>query len=263
MLKVHFRSVGIGDNIILEFPNGRVGLIDCNRCWRECLNFLENQLHAEVLEFVVGTHPDFDHIGGLQNILEHYEGQVNQFWNSGFVHRTSRYRMLIDYLNAHPEIRYILPRAGTIFKQGDVMIQVLSPPSPLLKNTLSDVNNASLVLRLEYTSRFSLLLAADAQFESWARMVLDYGGQLSSRVLKVSHHGSNYGTSLEVLKRINPQYSVISVGAHERHQFPHPEVLHFLHAICLPENILRTDVDGNITFLYSPTAGLQVLRQQE
>ena len=69
MLKIHFRSVGIGDNIILEFPNGRVGIVDCNHCWRECLDFLEGQLHAEELEFVVGTHPDFDHIRGLQNIL--------------------------------------------------------------------------------------------------------------------------------------------------------------------------------------------------
>jgi len=247
MLKIHFRSVGIGDNIIIEFPNGRIGLVDCNHCWSECLDFLEGQLHAEVLEFVVGTHPDFDHTGGLQSVLEHYEGRVNQFWSSGFVHRTSRYRRLIDYLNAHPEIRYVLPRAGTIFKQGDVIIKILSPPSLLLSNTLSDINNASLVLRIECTSRFSILLAADAQFESWARMVLDYGGQLSSRVLKVSHHGSNYGTSLEVLKRINPEYSIMSVGPHARHQFPHPEVLRFLHAVCPSEKILRTDVDGNIT----------------
>jgi competence protein ComEC len=140
---------------------------------------------------------------------------------------------------------------------------VLSPPSLLLRNTLADINNASIVLRLEYTPQFSLLLAADAQFESWAKMVLDHGNQLSARVLKVSHHGSNHGTNLEVLKRIRPEYAVISVGSHEQYQFPHPEALHFLEAVCSPENVLRTDVDGNITFLYSPADGLQVLRQQD
>ena len=262
MLKVHFRSVGVGDNIILEFPNGRVGVVDCNSRWRECLDFL-GRINSKTLEFVVATHPHIDHMGGLLPILQHYEGRVNQFWDAGFWVPSGTYRALTEYLSTHSEIRYLAPRSGTAFHQGDVKIQILSPPSVLLQNTPADINNASLVLRLEYTPQFTLLLAADAQFESWAKIVLEHGGQLSSRVLKVSHHGSNHGTNLEVLKRIRPEYAAISVGPHERYQFPHPEALGFLQTVCSPENVLRTDMDGNITFLYSPTDGLRVLRQQD
>jgi competence protein ComEC len=263
MLKVHFRSVGVGDNIILEFPNGRVGIVDCNSRWRQCIDFLSQRNGTQALEFVAATHLHADHIDGLLPILSHYEGRVNQFWDSGLPRREGNYLRLLQYLETHPEIRYLAPRSGTVFRQGDVQIQVLSPPPILLRNTLSDINNASLVLRLEYTPQFSLLLAADAQFESWAKMVLEHPGQLSSRVLKVSHHGSNYGTNLEVLRRIRPEFAVISVARHERYQFPHPEALGFLQTVCSPENVLRTDVDGNISILYSPASGLQVLRQQD
>jgi competence protein ComEC len=261
MLKVHFRSVGVGDNIIVEFPNGRVGIIDCNSRWRQCLDFL-GTINAKHLEFVAATHSHIDHMGGLLPILQHYEGRVDQFWESGFSVPTATYLELFEYLETHPEIRYLAPRSGTVFRQGNVQIQVLSPPPVLLRNTLSDINNASLVLRLEYTTQFSLLLAADAQFESWAKMVLEHPEQLSSRVLKVSHHGSNYGTNLEVLRRIRPEYAVISVARHQRYQFPHPEAEGFLQTVCSPENVLRTDIDGNLSFLYSPASGLQVLRQQ-
>jgi competence protein ComEC len=262
MLKIHFRSVGVGDNIVVEFPNGRVGLVDCNHRWQECLDFLQH-INAENLEFVVATHLHIDHIGGLLPILQHYEGRVNQFWDSGFLVYPPTYLRLLEYLETQPEIRYHAPRSGSIFRQGEVKIQVLSPPAVLLQNTPADVNNASLVLRLEYTPQFSLLLAADAQFESWAKIVLEHGRELSSRVLKVSHHGSNHGTNLEVLKRIRPEYAAISVGPHQQYQFPHPEAIRFLETVCSPDNVLRTDVDGNISFVYSPTDGLQVLRQQD
>ena len=144
MLKAHFRSVGVGDNIILELPNGRVGIVDCNSRWHQCLDFLERKINAKALEFVVATHPHADHIDGLLSLLSHYEGRVHQFWDSGFPRREGNYLALFEYLETHPETRYLAPRSGTAFRQGDVQIQVLSPPPVLLQNTLSDLNNASL-----------------------------------------------------------------------------------------------------------------------
>ena len=154
MLKVHFRSVGVGDNIIFKLPNGRVGVVDCNLRWRECIEFLEKQIDAKTVEFVVATHPHVDHMEGLLPILSHYQGRVNQFWDAGLSVPGRAHIALTEYLSTHPEIRYLVPRSGTAFHQGDVIIQVLSPPSVLLQNTLSDINNASLVLRLEYTPQF-------------------------------------------------------------------------------------------------------------
>ena len=63
-------------------------------------------------------------------------------------------------------------------------------------------------------------------------------------ILKVGHHGSKTSSSEEFINKINPKYSVISVGKNNRYGHPNKEVLNNLD----DSKIYRTDQDGSIMF---------------
>lgn len=90
------------------------------------------------------------------------------------------------------------------------------------------------------------LSAGDADEEDEIR-IGKWASQLSlrrngPRILKVSHHGSRYSSSLEFLRLIRPSVAWISVGASNSYGHPTLQTLHRLKRLNIP--ILRTDRDG-------------------
>ena len=63
-------------------------------------------------------------------------------------------------------------------------------------------------------------------------------------VLKVGHHGSKTSSSKEFIDKVNPKYSIISVGKNNRYGHPNDSVLDNLN----DSNIYRTDINGSIMF---------------
>ena len=61
-------------------------------------------------------------------------------------------------------------------------------------------------------------------------------------LLKVGHHGSKTSSSEEFIHKINPRYSIISVGKNNWYHHPTEEVLNRLKNSV----IYRTDQDGSI-----------------
>ena len=62
--------------------------------------------------------------------------------------------------------------------------------------------------------------------------------------LKVGHHGFKTSSSKEFISKINPKYSIISVGRKNKYGHPNKEVLNNLDN----SKIYRTDQDGSIMF---------------
>lgn len=61
-------------------------------------------------------------------------------------------------------------------------------------------------------------------------------------VLKVGHHGSKTSSSEKFIDKIDPKYSIISVGKNNRYGHPSDSVLKNLDV----SKIYRTDKDGSI-----------------
>ena len=74
--------------------------------------------------------------------------------------------------------------------------------------------------------------------------ILDEYNILNIDVLKVGHHGSNTSSDKEFIKKMNPKYSIISVGKNNRYGHPNKEILNLLNN----SKIYRTDQDGSIIF---------------
>lgn len=165
--------------------------------------------------------------------------------------KSSTHRNLLLALERNPDIRVQSPRSGMIVTEGKDRIQVLAPPANLLRGTHCDANNASIVLKVTITNEkqrtsTSALLGADAQLDSWAYILSEHREKMQADLLKVSHHGSDYGTYKDVLTAINPQYAVITVGLNP---YGHPEqcALSFL-TKAASLRVFRTDVEGTCVF---------------
>lgn len=123
---------------------------------------------------------------------------------------------------------------------------------------MNDTNDNSIVVLLVYRD-YSFLFLGDASQEVENKIFLNIENCFSKTiseplkeklknltVLKVSHHGSNTGTSVNFLKQIKPEYAVISAGKDNRFGHPTKEVLETLEKYS--KNILNTANSGDITF---------------
>jgi competence protein ComEC len=121
---------------------------------------------------------------------------------------------------------------------------ILAPELPLLTGTASDINNNSVVLRVEF-GRTAILMTGDAQSEAEARLLSHGGADLRADILKVGHHGSAYSSTPEFLAAVHPKIAIISCGLHNVFGHPSPRTLSVLQTV--GADVFRTDLDGGIS----------------
>lgn len=249
-LEVTFLDVGQGDSIFISTPSGKNILIDGGKraippyskfdAGKEVILPFLKKKGIKRIDTLIATHPDGDHIGGLLAVLDS-DIQIDKVLDSGYRHTSYTYRDFLKKIERSRGTKYYQPRAGQVLDWGDgVKAQVLSPA-----HLFRDSNNSSIVIKLEFGD-ISFLFTGDVEKEAEGKMVSRYGNKLKSTVLKVSHHGSRTGSSLNFLKMVNPQAAVISCGRRNKFGLPHKEVMDKLARFKV--KVYRTDRQGNITF---------------
>lgn len=253
-LQVHFIDVGQGDATLI-FQGAHAMLIDGGdnlKGW-QVADYLD-YLGIDHLEYVIGTHPDADHIGGLDTVLENIS--CNTVMMPELERDTASYEGLIEVLE-EKGLEPISPKPGETYELGTAVFTILAP-----NETYENVNENSIALRLVHGGN-SFLFTGDAESESETAM-LKSGKLLSSDVYKVAHHGSSGANSELFLIAVNPEYAVISCGENNDYGHPHSEVLNRLRL--MGTEVFRTDEQGTIvavsdgseiTFNMSPTDSWQ------
>ena len=71
-MQMTFIDVGAGDAIYIETPSGDDILIDAGAASNgtKVVNYLNSQEKNMDLEYVISTHPDADHAGGLKYVFQ-------------------------------------------------------------------------------------------------------------------------------------------------------------------------------------------------
>ncbi|HEV2908789.1 MAG TPA: hypothetical protein VGX02_05890, partial [Candidatus Eremiobacteraceae bacterium] len=123
-------------------------------------------------------------------------------------------------------------------------VNILAPELPLITGTTSDINNNSVVLRVDF-GMTAMLLTGDAQSEAEARLLGHGGADLRADILKVGHHGSAYSSTPEFLAAVHPKIAIISCGRHNVFGHPSPLTLDALRTA--GATTYRTDTDGGIS----------------
>lgn len=235
-LEVHYLDVGQGDATLIVCGDGAM-LIDAgNNSWGDDVrDYLEYQ-GVEDLDYVIGTHPDADHIGGLDVVMEAFDcGTVIM---PDYEKETKTYEEVIDVMN-QKGLELTLPQVGTVYELGEAAFTIVAPQGDYGDNA----NDYSVGILLEHgENRF--LFTGDAEEDSEADM-LNSGMDLSADVFKAAHHGSRTANTEAFLERVDPGYVVISCGEGNSYGHPHAEVLNRLREMGI--KVFRTDEEGTIT----------------
>jgi len=113
-------------------------------------------------------------------------------------------------------------------------------------NNFTGDNNRSAVFKFDIKDT-SFLLTADIDASVEKKITIDY--DLNIDVLKVSHHGSRFGTSQLLIDKITPKVAIVSAGLNNIYNHPHNSVINRLEENNI--KILRTDTMGTIVFLFN------------
>ena len=231
---VHFIDVGQGDSTLI-LCDGKAMLIDGGdkSASSTVYTYLKKQ-GLSYLDYVICTHPDADHVGGLSGALEQATAgtvfcPVDSYDSQAFNNFKTR-------VEAQGK-KLVKPDVDSTFSLGSATVTVLAP-----RADYKDNNNQSIVLRVVYGNT-SFLFTGDAEHDSEAAMC-DAGVLLKSTVLKVGHHGSETSTSIRFLGEVMPEYAVISCGKDNKYGHPTEQTLSRLRQA--GATVFRTDLQGDI-----------------
>ena len=235
-LAVHFIDVGQGDSILAE-SDGHYMLIDAGE--NDQAGTVVSYLKAEgvtKLDYVIGTHPHSDHIGGLDKIIDTFP--VDKVLLPPVEHTTRTFEDVLDSI-ASRGLKITKPAPGDSYDLGNASFTILSP----VKDYGNDLNNWSVGIRLTYGDN-SFVMCGDAENQA-EEDIVNSGAVLKADVLKAGHHGSSTSTSDAFLKKVSPSWVVIQCGKGNSYGHPHKETMEKLKkAGC---QVLRTDEEGTIT----------------
>jgi beta-lactamase superfamily II metal-dependent hydrolase len=215
-LRIRLLPVGLGDAILVRFPDATWALIDCG--WTDkgdtaakVVALLNREEPADTpVRFVLATHPDSDHVARIPAFLALCPRRIQAFYHCGISRQTaegattesedyvacaqrrSKAGLLgpVHRLWAGQTVRLDPPIEG-------LSIHVLNPDKKTVRNgparTASARNNAAVVLQITYCG-IVILLASDIESAAWGRVVRRKAFR-PPHVLKVSHHGAKNGAA--------------------------------------------------------------------
>jgi len=243
-LRVDFLDVGQGDSALITMPDGTTLLVDGGgrpnfftrarkpgadekeTFARDTRNLGEAVVSEYLwwrgldrIDYVVATHPDADHIDGLNDVARNFEVR------SALVARTPSkdpdFAKFYETATARG-IPIALIGAEDVLRFTDTTATVLWPRASTKAEGRSR-NNESIVLRLQFGERL-ILLTGDIESFAEAAM-LSQGSDLPVDVVKVAHHGSKTSSTDGFVGATRPKFAIISVGQNSMFGHPHREVV--------------------------------------
>lgn len=216
-LKVYFFDVGQADSILIT-NNGHNMLIDAgnNEDGPKLVKYIKEDLGITEFDYLIGTHPHEDHIGGLDDIINNFD--IKKIYLPDITTTTKTFEDVLDAISSK-ELTITIPKIGETFKLGEADFTILYTGT-----NSSDLNSTSIITKMIF-GKYSYLFTGDTTSDI-EKTILDQNIDID--VLKVAHHGSKYSSSLEFLKKTTPSYAIISVGKNNSYNHPSSETINNL-----------------------------------
>jgi len=237
-LRVTYLDVGQGDSTLIQFPDGKVALIDGGPD-KKVLEDLGRKLpfYKRGIDVVFLSHPHADHMVGLIYVLQRYK--VGRVVVTEGIHETPEYREFIDIVK-NKNIPMTLAREGVAFDfSGGVKMNTLYPHTGISSDNPNDLSE---VLLLTFRNN-EFLFTGDLEKDATESM-LSRSKKLRVDVVKVPHHGSKDAYDENLYAMLKPEVAVISVG---ENKYGHPSLMTLSFFEKIGIKYFRTDKEGDIS----------------
>ncbi|MEG0592556.1 MAG: dockerin type I domain-containing protein [Coprobacillus sp.] len=159
----------------------------------DVVNYLKKQGITKI-DLLISTHPHQDHVSGLLSVLCNFK--VSNIVMSSYKYDTSYaqfFDALVQEMATNKTANVVVPNEGDTFKIGGdngAIFKNLTNPADTYNtgDSGNDVNNYSLVMRMDYGKR-SFLLTGDVQRAAQAKLLQKYSKEINVDILKQPHHG--------------------------------------------------------------------------
>ena len=235
-LNAEVLDVGQGQSVILS-SQGDFALTDCgslNR-WKDAGGIAAEALQSagcRQLRYLLLTHYDYDHVSGVQGLLERVGAETLLCPPDGG--DTDAQAAILAAAEAHgTEVRFITEE--TTLPLGEATLTVYPPLG-------DDSSNERGLVYLVSAGDYDLLITGDIDAEMEQRLIERYDLP-DIEALVVGHHGSKYSTSSELLDALRPETAFISVGSNS---YGHPSDQAMERLAERDITIYRTDLQGDL-----------------
>lgn len=231
-------DVGQADSFLFV-QNGETALIDCGTrsTGKDVVKYLQEQGITR-LDYVFGTHPHDDHMGGMYDVITNFEvgtlvipqvtkNSITSSWYANLLTEIASHKYNVDY-----------PEVGEVYKIGDATMTVLGP----LEEPEDNLNNYSTVLMVSF-GEMDVLMTGDMESD-FENKILEKGTDVDAEILKVGHHGSDTSTGKNFLAAVMPDYALISSKVGNRYNHPVKSTMDMLKEEGIP--VYRTDESGTV-----------------
>ena len=231
---IKFIDVGQGEAILITLPE-KTMLIDAGPTGSapKIAQVLQ-ELGRDKIDYLVATHPDEDHIGGMADVIS--STQIGTIYAPNKTNNTATYRKFLAAIQNN-NLQITLAEAGTIIDQTDsYKLEILWPKKDA---NFPDTNDYSIIIKLTVGNK-TFLFTGDAPTNA---ILNSNPGHID--VLKVSHHGSRTGTTEVLIHKLSPTYAVLSYALDNSYGHPMQSVLNALrkHSV----EVWGTGANGTIT----------------
>ncbi len=249
-LYFHFINVGKGNCTVIDFPSGRLSVVDIDdsRIITEAQRrqmLLEKKAaltdpiryilsnfgdREEIFRFIL-THPDMDHMSGIKTLFN--KKNVRNFWDvpnnkpdpdnwdqqSYYDKNDWDFYQLLKNKNKNKKINNVTVVNPLRNSTADCCwvqdgIKILSPSKSLMKNAedSGDYDHLSYVLQITYQG-MRAILTGDASKTALDDIVANYkANELQSSILLAPGHGSKNHVSKDFLEVVKPRLTIVSVA---------------------------------------------------
>jgi len=243
---LYILDVGHGNCAVLKDTEGII-VIDAGR-GTTLLEFLKAE-NIKAIDYLLISHADIDHIGGIINLIESDTISVGMVCvNTDSAKDSNIWDDMLYEINNNGDIRLsvgLTTNSSGLFDKGAISISILSP-SPYLasrgpgstdrKGRRLSSNSNCVVIRLENGVNPLVLLAGDIDNVGFENLIEDNNQENINAPLAVfPHHGGKTGSvnpiefASSFCEIIRPKTVVFSVGR-RAYSNPCPEIIRYLRA---------------------------------
>lgn len=196
-----------GDSTLIITPKGKKVLIDGAEPDQNILVPYLLAKKIKTLDYVIVSHFDSDHSGGLREVIEKLK--VKKLIISKQVEKSDECSKMLEMAQKR-KTKIIFVEAGKNLKiEKNISFKIMWPD---LENLIIEngLNNNSIVAKLTY-GNFQMLFTGDIEKIAEEKIVEKYGKNLSAIILKVAHHGSKTSSIENFINEVNPKIALIGV----------------------------------------------------